>query len=400
MANDNKPKKQPAAVKNDAEPLKAGDNAPKNLTEAKLRVMAEVQYVRKRGKMGTKYNFVRDTDVIAALRGPMIQNGLALVGPVEIRNRTLGEIATGGGSKMFRADAEFCFQIKFGPTNEVENVWVIGEGADNLDKASNKCMSAARKYALILGFNLTSGEDPDQFDEEGRFGGGDHDDDGGHDGKAEPPAKTQNTTTVPPKKAEPPKKEEPKAEQPKNGLPANGAELAKRLGEYGDKLAAQKIGEKGALVAYVTQEGVKKGYAADLTTWAGEAIAFAVEAVKLYEAEARKPKAETTPNKDEGKAEAKAAEDKPKAEPPKEEPKPAPTAAPAPTPTTTAATTATGPTPEERYTKRIAGMNGSTTKENLDKFRERYSQDGEMNATQRAELEKCYWLNIKRVTGK
>ena len=45
-------------------------------------------------------------------------------------------------------------------------------------------------------------------------------------------------------------------------------------------------------------------------------------------------------------------------------------------------------------------MNGSTTKENLDKFRERYSQDGEMNATQRAELEKCYWLNIKRVTGK
>lgn len=397
MANDNKPKKQPAAVKNDAEPLKAGDNAPKNLTEAKLRVMAEVQYVRKRGKMGTKYNFVRDTDVIAALRGPMIANGLALVGPVEIRNRSLGEIATGGGSKMFRADAEFCFQLKFGPTNEVENVWVIGEGADNLDKASNKCMSAARKYALILGFNLTSGEDPDQFDEEGRFGGGEHDHDNDHDEKHEPPAKAQNTTTVQPPKAAP--KSETKAEKPKpagSGLPANGAELAKRLGEYDAKLANQKLGTAGALLAHVTQAGVKAGYAADLAQWSGPAIEFAVEAVKAYEAELRKPKAEEPkaepPKSDEPKAPGNATQ---LTQPPSDATaaKPAPAAP-------TAAPTATGPDAQERFTKRIAGMNGSATKENLDKFRERYSQDKDMNAGQVAELEKCYWLNVKRVTGK
>lgn len=356
--------KQPAAVKNDAEPLKASDDAPKNLTEAKLRVMSEVQYVRKRGKMGTKYNFVRDTDVIAALRGPMIANGLALVGPVEIRNRTLAEIATGGGSKMFRADAEFCFQLKFGPTNEVENVWVIGEGADNLDKASNKCMSAARKYALILGFNLTSGEDPDQFDEEGRFGGGDHESDHGDDERHEPPAKAQNTTTVP-----------PKTEPPKSGLPANGEELDKRLREYDTKLANQKLGTAGGLIAHVAQAGVKAGYAADLKQWSGPAIQFAVDAVKEYEAGLREPPKAEQPKKEE-----------PKAEPPK-------AAAPA-------ATTAAGPSAQERFDKRIAGMNGSTTKENLDKFRERYSADKEMDANQRAELEKCYWLNIKRITGK
>lgn len=371
--------KQPAAVKNDTEPLKAGDNAPKNLTEAKLRVMAEVQYVRKRGKMGTKYNFVRDTDVIAALRGPMIANGLALVGPVEIRNRTLCEIATGGGSKMFRADAEFCFQLKFGPTSEVENVWVIGEGADNLDKSSNKCMSAARKYALILGFNLTSGEDPDQFDEEGKYGGGEHDDE---EGKQEPPAKAQNTTTVPPKKAEP--KSEPKPASA-SGLPANGAELAKRLGEYDAKLANQKLGTAGALLAHVTQAGMKAGYAADLAQWSGPAIQFAVDAVKEYEAEIRKPKAEP-PKSDEPKVPGNATQ---LTQPPSDATTPAP-----------AATTATGPSAEERYTKRLAGMNGSTTKENLDKFRERYSQDKDMTTAQRAELEKCYWQNVKRITGK
>lgn len=375
-------KKQPAATKTDAAPLKAGDSAPKSLTEAKLRVMTEVQYIRKRGKMSNSYSFVRDTDVIAALRGPMIENGIALTGPHEIRNRSLVEISTGGGKKMFRADAEILFRLKFAPTGEVEDVWAIGEGADNLDKSSNKCMSAARKYALILSFNLTSGEDPDQFDEEGKFGGGEHGDDG--DGKQEPPAKAQSSkpTTVPPKQE--------KSEPPKSTLPADGKELEKRLREYDGKLAAQNLGKAGDLVAYVIAEGDKAHYNADLSSWSGSQIQFAVDATKAYENMVRTPKPDA-PKAEELKTAPAPATEPPKQEQKKEAPTPAPTGTP---------TTASGPTPEERYTKRIAGMGASATKENLDKFREKYSADKDMSAGQRAELEKCYWQNIARVTGK
>lgn len=405
MASDSKPKtstKNPASAKATAPAALATEPA-RNLTEAKLRVMAEVQYIRKRGTMsgGGSYKFVRDTDVIAALRGPMIVHGLALAGPVEIRNRTRGTVTTAGGKAMAATDAEFCFQLKHAVTGETENVWVIGEAQDHGDKSSNKAMAAARKYALLLGFNLTTGDDPDQFDEEGRYGGGDdveneHEHGKADHGRAEPQPPAQSKPTTVPASNGKPKTEEPKPAV--STLPASGAELAKRLGEYDAKLAANNIGTPGALLAFVTAAGVKAGYPAKLDEWTGPAIAFAVDTVKVYETESRKPVSQPVTNKDEPKAEAKAAElaaeQKADAEANwKAQEQAAKSAATQPAPAAT-------PGPEERFTKRIAGMNSSTTKENLDKFRERYTKDGDMTATQKADLETCYWHNVKRVSAK
>ena len=69
----------------------------------------------------------------------------------------------------------------------------------------------------------------------------------------------------------------------KPGLPSNGAELHRRLREYDAKLAAQKLCILGALLAHVTQAGVKAGFTANLADWAGPAIPFAVDAVKAFE---------------------------------------------------------------------------------------------------------------------
>jgi hypothetical protein len=87
--------------------------------------------------------------------------------------------------------------------------------------------------------------------------------------------------------------EEPKAKMPakaptKGALPADGRELLQRLREYDEKLAKQGVWKKGALVQHVTQEGVKAGYGADLATWAGAAIEFAVEATRKFEATQRR----------------------------------------------------------------------------------------------------------------
>jgi len=82
------------------------------------------------------------------------------------------------------------------------------------------------------------------------------------------------------------KMEPVKVEKP-TGLPADGAELHRRLQDYDAKLAAGKVCPRGALLAHVTQAGVKAGYSANLTEWTGAAIAFAVEAVKEFEQSAR-----------------------------------------------------------------------------------------------------------------
>jgi hypothetical protein len=70
-------------------------------------------------------------------------------------------------------------------------------------------------------------------------------------------------------------------------LPANGLELQRRLYEYDAKLAAQGLFLQGALVKYVVAEGVKAGYEADLATWSGDAILFAADATRTFEARAR-----------------------------------------------------------------------------------------------------------------
>jgi hypothetical protein len=80
------------------------------------------------------------------------------------------------------------------------------------------------------------------------------------------------------------------AEKPA-ALPADGAELHRRLQDYDAKLAAQKVSPRGALLAHVTQAGIKAGYSANITEWSGAAIAFAADAVKEFEQSARAAKA-------------------------------------------------------------------------------------------------------------
>ena len=90
-----------------------------------------------------------------------------------------------------------------------------------------------------------------------------------------------------------PKAEAPKNEAPKpSGLPANGQELHRRLQEYDAKLAAQKLCQRGQLLAHVTQAGVKAGYSANMSDWSGPALPFAVDAVKEFELTVRQAKPE------------------------------------------------------------------------------------------------------------
>jgi hypothetical protein len=78
----------------------------------------------------------------------------------------------------------------------------------------------------------------------------------------------------------------------RSALPASGAELLQRLRDYDEKLAKQGLCAKGMLVQHVTQEGVKAGHGADLSSWTGPAIALAVEQTKAFEGTVRRPKAE------------------------------------------------------------------------------------------------------------
>jgi hypothetical protein len=66
------------------------------------------------------------------------------------------------------------------------------------------------------------------------------------------------------------------------GLPADGTELHRRLREADSDLAAKGLCPIGALLAHVTQAGVKAGFGADLNQWAGPAIELAVAETRAF----------------------------------------------------------------------------------------------------------------------
>ncbi len=77
-----------------------------------------------------------------------------------------------------------------------------------------------------------------------------------------------------------------------HALPSSGAELQKRLQDYEAKLVNQGLCARGDLLKHVSQAGVQAGHDADLSAWVGPAISLAVEETKVFEAQARKRRAE------------------------------------------------------------------------------------------------------------
>jgi len=82
--------------------------------------------------------------------------------------------------------------------------------------------------------------------------------------------------------AKEPKPGRPTAAEKQAGLPASGAELHRRLREADSGLAAKGLCPIGALLAHVTQAGVKAGFGADLSQWAGPAIQLAISETREF----------------------------------------------------------------------------------------------------------------------
>lgn len=145
-----------------AKDVKANQKPAGSLAEAVCRVMAEVAYVQKDKQMmgGGSYKYVSVEAVIDVLRPEMIRQQLILL-PSAVEPLNLETFEGKNGGRQNRTQVKYTFRLIHAPTAQTEEVVVIGEAIDVGDKSSNKAMTAARKYALIMAFNLETGVDPD-----------------------------------------------------------------------------------------------------------------------------------------------------------------------------------------------------------------------------------------------
>lgn len=104
------------------------------------------------------YNFVREVDVMARVRGVLADNGVIVVprvARVEFRS-----VPTKSGQASL-TDVHMVFAVMTTDTDEVFECPWYGCGADTTDKGGNKAITSAEKYFLLKLLKIPTEADPD-----------------------------------------------------------------------------------------------------------------------------------------------------------------------------------------------------------------------------------------------
>ena len=112
------------------------------------------------------YKFRSIDDVYNVLSSILAENNLCVLPRIISRDLRVAETKSGGTMHYVTVEAEFDFVSSEDGTKHT--IKSYGEAMDSGDKATNKAMSAAHKYAMLMAFSIpTEGDnDPDQAPQE------------------------------------------------------------------------------------------------------------------------------------------------------------------------------------------------------------------------------------------
>jgi hypothetical protein len=136
----------------------------KNISKKILAVMKAVPHVMKDGRNEMqKYDYVRESDVIAVIREQLIAHGLAITTSLRCWN-TIEAGQTKSGTRQYLTSIEMEYTLTDADSGESIVAVFPGQGIDSGDKGVYKAMAGAHKYALLKTFHISTGEDDPEND--------------------------------------------------------------------------------------------------------------------------------------------------------------------------------------------------------------------------------------------
>jgi hypothetical protein len=133
-------------------------------------VMYEAERIPKRGRapaaMGG-FEFVQVGDAADVIRKALAEHKVSMI-PSAIDLVDSTEHTTSGGKSMTTVTVRTTWTLTDGDSGESAVIQSMGSGADTGDKAIPKAQSNAMKYALLMGFLLSTGDDPELTDSSDR----------------------------------------------------------------------------------------------------------------------------------------------------------------------------------------------------------------------------------------
>lgn len=121
--------------------------------------LAKVGIAKNRRNQQQGYNFRGIDEVYAALSPLLAQHGLVIVPRVISRECVEGQ--TRKGDPLFRVTVHAEFDFISADDGSIHTAATFGEAMDSADKATNKAMSAAYKYAAFMTFAIPTEGDND-----------------------------------------------------------------------------------------------------------------------------------------------------------------------------------------------------------------------------------------------
>lgn len=131
-----------------------------NIQEAILAIMNEIGYVQKESSPGVRYTLKTEEAALKAIRPVMLKYDVIML-PVEIADIQPTSYTNHKGTYFNEVKFSRGFKFVHVPSQTDVTVWVYGVGNDTGDKAGNKAMTVAKKYALLDTFLIVTGDDPD-----------------------------------------------------------------------------------------------------------------------------------------------------------------------------------------------------------------------------------------------
>lgn len=113
----------------------------------------------RRNQQGSGYNFRGIDDVYSALSPLLASHGLVIV--PRVTNREVIERASKSGGALFYVTVHAEFDFISADDGSIHTAATFGEAMDSADKATNKAMSAAYKYAAFMTFAIPTEGDND-----------------------------------------------------------------------------------------------------------------------------------------------------------------------------------------------------------------------------------------------
>lgn len=132
----------------------------KKITSKLVKVMEEVSHVQKNGTNEFhKYQYATAADVLEKVNEALCKNKICSVAKASLIS--LDHVTNAKGNQEHLATVQMNIRLIDSESGEYIDIAGLGNGQDSGDKAVMKAETASIKYAYMMTFNISTGDDPE-----------------------------------------------------------------------------------------------------------------------------------------------------------------------------------------------------------------------------------------------